>query len=93
MPLPAIAFDPSEIIEVPCHFWAFACKRCRVAGHGDEPHSATLCACGVKVPTCALIDKQGRGKVCPHCAHAHELSIFTPPDHDADTCQLCKTNK
>jgi formylmethanofuran dehydrogenase subunit E len=32
---------------------------------------------------------KNEGVMCVRCAHAHELSIFTPPDHSAAECQLC----
>ena len=65
----------------------FFCQRRRLTGACR--HRIGYCPkCGGGFQTCALIDKES-GKLCPQCAHAYELKIFTPADHHAASCSLC----
>lgn len=80
-----VYFDEPEI---PHAVEAFCCQSCR---SGDTKHRNRECRkCHVAYPSCALIEKlDAKRGLCPYCAHAYELEIFTPPDHSAADCQLC----
>lgn len=36
-----------------------------------------------------LSEKLEGQQLCPRCAHAYELELWTPPDHSAAECPLC----
>ena len=45
--------------------------------------------CWKKTLITELSEKLEGQKLCPRCAHAYELKLFTPPDHVAAEYQLC----
>lgn len=86
------AVDSESIAGVEGSVQRFACKACRL---GEKlEHKLDECEkCSAFIPACALIEKLEGERQCPRCAHAYELALFTPEDHDATTCNLCKPAK
>lgn len=78
----------------PEHIRRLLCAQCRRAallGVLDRPehaHDQRICSCGAEFLECAFIEKDGRGLICPSCAHEHELARFQG-QHDPAECRFC----
>jgi hypothetical protein len=60
-----------------------------------DPKKYAYCGnfrCRKYVPENTLIEKLEGSLLCRKCAHAYELKLFTPPDHQATTCDLYSDN-